>query len=558
MIATSRLALGVPGEHVFALAGLGEGSVLFRDRARLVDPTFEIDEATIQLCDRLDNMPLAIELAAARVLTMRPADMIERIDERFRMLRSSVAGASPRHAALESTLDWSVGQLEPRAASLFTALAVFAGDFDLHAAQAVAGPEADEFDVLDDLEALVALSLVMPVEQDGRSRFVLLETMKAYGRKQLDAEGRHDGVQRLHAEYLRSLTDGLLVEVSGPNPNLYLDAVEAEHDEIRAGLDWALQTDLALAAELATNVAPFWFWRCHFSTGANYLRAIADVDNPRTVIARTYQFMCLHVLTDVETLLPLLNSHLDQCPEDPLLAIRAQIHSHARRVDAAQADSDRFEALAHPLAGEWVGLTIGALLAITVRGSEAATRLLERLEPLYAGRSPLVDAGLAYGRTLIALAQGHPDTVRHAQSAGAAFAEFGQQHLAAQMRYYAAVQLRRDGEDSWFEEFELGVRSLLNLGNKRLPIYSLYHLALDAHSNARLEEAATLFNLFDRLQIEHLTVPEATQQRIKIKRHTVQLRESLEPETYNTAVALGQEMNLDQAVEWALAHRPRH
>jgi predicted ATPase len=95
VIVTSRRALGVPGEHVFALAGLGEAVVLFRERARLVDPALEVDEETVELCERLDNLPLAIELAAARVQTMRPADIIERIDQRFRMLRSTAVGTKP-------------------------------------------------------------------------------------------------------------------------------------------------------------------------------------------------------------------------------------------------------------------------------------------------------------------------------------------------------------------------------------------------------------------------------------------------------------------------------
>src|SRR5262245_42422743 len=216
ILATSREALAIPGEQVWPLRSLGvpprsgdvvavaatDAARLFVERAVAARPDFALDatnaDAVAEVCRRLDGIPLAIELAAARVSSMRPADVAARLDERFRLLTGGRRTAVERHQTLRATVDWSYSLCSDVERRVFDRLGVFAGSFDAPAAEAVAaGDDLEAWDVLDALTSLVDKSLLVDEETaDGSTRFAMLETLRAYARERLDESADPDEWRR--------------------------------------------------------------------------------------------------------------------------------------------------------------------------------------------------------------------------------------------------------------------------------------------------------------------------------------------------------------------------
>jgi predicted ATPase/class 3 adenylate cyclase len=546
VVATGRQALSVPGELVTTLGGLDEAVALFVERAKLVDPDFEPDGTIPDLCGRLDGMPLAIELAAARVRLMRPAELLDRIDQRFRMLRS----ADPHAATLASTLEWSIGQLDPRTRATFHVLAVFAGSFDHEAATAVVDQDADEFDVLDDLQQLVDLSLVVPVAGSRRPRFRLLETMKTYGRGVLDADDL-ELAHRRHARHYERRVTALLPLLDGDRPNDYLGAVAAEHGEIRAALDWALAAEPEMAASLATSTAPFWYWRSHYSDGVKYLSAVRDLDHPRRDDAHTFEIMCRHSAGEFDDILAALDDLLEEQPQHVLRGLRAQLLVFADRIEEAFADARTFGELPHPLETHLAPLLAGAVMSIMSRYGDRGVEVQRRVAPAYRSHGRLAEIGLMYGDVFIALAARAPDALERFQATATAFNEIGMRYLEGQMHHWSGILTERRGDEDWLDHFERGVRMMLEIGAKRMPVTALYHLA----DRARLEsvETVVLLGAAHHLRAGLGEVLPAVPSDDSLTRQVARLREAMGDDPFEEAWATGMTMTLDEASDFGLA-----
>ena len=235
LVATSRESLGVAGEQTWPLGSLAipDGSDtdvlvsdavrLFVDRAQAARPGFTLTDANAtsvgEICRRLDGIPLALELAAARVSALSPADISGLLDERFRLLTGGRRSGVERHQTLRATVDWSYSLLDDRERVVFDRLGVFTGSFDARAAQAVvAGDGVEAWDVLDALTDLVAKSMVVAEEAaDGTMRYQLLETLRQYGRERLDAVGDADGWRRRHAEHYATVAEAAGEGLRGPD-----------------------------------------------------------------------------------------------------------------------------------------------------------------------------------------------------------------------------------------------------------------------------------------------------------------------------------------------------
>ena len=213
LLATSREPLGVPGEVTFLVPSLsldGEAIDLFADRARRTRPDFAVTEsnsATVkEICRRLDGMPLAIELAAARVRALSLDDILGSLHDRFRLLTGGARTAVRRQQTLRASVDWSHALLTEPEQKLFRRLAVFLGGFDLEAAQAVAGTtEVERYQVLDQLTLLVDKSLVVAENTSGRTRYRLLETVRQYALEKLGESGEADDVRARHRDHYMSV-----------------------------------------------------------------------------------------------------------------------------------------------------------------------------------------------------------------------------------------------------------------------------------------------------------------------------------------------------------------
>ena len=278
VLATSREGLGLAGERIVAVLPLGvpagdadvdevrraEAVCLFGDRASAAKIDFALTDRNIGavgvLCRRLDGIPLAIELAAARVRSLSPEDLVARLDQRFTLLTHGSRAAPERHQTLRSTIDWSYDLLTPTERHALQRLSVFAGGCDLGAAEAVLpGDELDAADVVDVLGQLVDKSLVVVDDaNDGGVRYRLLETIRQYARERLDASGDPVALRRRHADHYVALAEASGPHLRGREHLEWTRVVARDIDNFRAALDWAVETPspehaLRLVAPLAVG-----------------------------------------------------------------------------------------------------------------------------------------------------------------------------------------------------------------------------------------------------------------------------------------------------------------
>ena len=282
VLATSREPLGVPGEATWRVPSLtlAGATALFVERARAVQPDFEVDDAVppvlAQLCQRLDNIPLALELAAARTNVLSVEEIASRLDDRFRLLSGGARTAVPRQQTLRAMVDWTYDALSEVERRVFDRLAVFGSSFGLDAAEEVAGGDGvDPADVLDLLTGLVDKSLVVAERHAGRpTRYRLLETMRHYARERLAESGDAAAVRSRHLARAVAVAQAAEAGLGGPDQAAVLDALEAEHDDLRVALAWGTSGgDPEPALRLAAALGRFWEVRGHLREGRGWLEA---------------------------------------------------------------------------------------------------------------------------------------------------------------------------------------------------------------------------------------------------------------------------------------------
>ena len=295
-LVTSRMVLRLSGEHEFPVPPLpvppiGAGgdaaevqrcaSVrLFVQRAQAASAGFELTSgnagAVAEISRRLDGLPLAIELAAARVRLLPPQALLARLDDKMGLLTGGARDLPERQRTLRNTLDWSFDLLSAREQALFARLGVFAGTFDLPAAQAVgaAGP-ADPGragHVMDTLGSLVDSSLVQPQTRDGEARFGLLQTIREYALERLRGGADWREAHDRHAAYFRALAEPAPAELQGPGQLAWLDRLETEHGNLGAAMSWLVEQDqLEPAIQLSWATWRFWWLRGHAEELASYV-----------------------------------------------------------------------------------------------------------------------------------------------------------------------------------------------------------------------------------------------------------------------------------------------
>lgn len=312
VLATSRAPLGVPGELAWRVpamevgdwgspttppdAAMPDAVHLFLERARAAQPGFALSERAMpvvgQICRRLDGIPLAIELAAARVKVLAVEQIAARLDDRFRLLTGGPrGGVLPRHQTLRAALDWSYDLLAPEEQALLRRLAVFAGGCGLEAAEVVCAGEPVEADqLLDLLGSLVDQSLLVADVQGDEARYRLLETVRQYAAERLAASGEEEELRRRHALWHRDWVVGLEPELRGPRQPAIFDRLEREHDNIRAALAWCRSHPGMAAAglHLTAAIRLFWIYRGHATEGRRWIAHLLELgqDAPATVRAQ--------------------------------------------------------------------------------------------------------------------------------------------------------------------------------------------------------------------------------------------------------------------------------
>jgi predicted ATPase/DNA-binding NarL/FixJ family response regulator len=294
ILAPSREALGITGERTYLVPPLSspdprglppleelgryEAVGLFLERAGAANSAFELTAenapAVARLCRRLEGVPLAIELAAARTRALSVGQILERLEDPLRVLSGTDRTAPERQRTLRGALDWSHELLGEQERRLFGRLSAFAGGWTLEAAEAVgSGDGIDEEDVLDVLSALVDKSLVVAeTGSEGASRYRMLEPVRQYAREKLESDREADAVLRRHAAFFLALAEGAEPELMGTRQGAWLGRLEREHDNFRAALGWALEREEAkLALGLSGTLGEFWYVRGHWSEGRRWL-----------------------------------------------------------------------------------------------------------------------------------------------------------------------------------------------------------------------------------------------------------------------------------------------
>ena len=294
VLATSREPIGIAGElawRVPALSVAEEATELFADRARLAEPAFALVGESIaivtDICRRLDGLPLAIELAAARARILSLGDIAAGLDDRFRLLTGGWRTAAPRQQTLRTSMDWSHALLTESERVVFRRLSVFMGGFDLDGAEAVAGDGDVPSDlVLDLLASLIDKSLVVAENRSGRTRYRLLDTMRQYGLDKLGEAGEEAVVRDRHGKHFAAMAVALDVPWhSGYEQDLA--RAEFEVDNLRAAFWWSRQNaDVELALRLASSLQPLWRSRGRHEEGLAWFDVtLADLKERHAEVA---------------------------------------------------------------------------------------------------------------------------------------------------------------------------------------------------------------------------------------------------------------------------------
>ncbi len=303
VLATSRVVLRIAAEQVVPVPPLGlpdrsaptslreversEAVALFAARARAAEPAFGLTAATAEdiaeLVHRLDGLPLAIELAAARIRALPPGALLARLDRRLPLLTGGARDAPARQRTMRDTLAWSHDLLSPNEQALFLRLAVFVGGFTLEAAEAVGATARQDVDVLDGLAGLVDSSLLDQLEgSDDEPRFGMLETVREFALERLAASGEENAARQAHAAYFLRLAKHANPHLSGAGQGAWLRRLEADHPNYRVALETlAASDDHDAYLRLTVNLGLFWWFRAHLAEGRRHLeRALSRAPAP--------------------------------------------------------------------------------------------------------------------------------------------------------------------------------------------------------------------------------------------------------------------------------------
>ena len=520
-LVTSRSALRISGEQEYPLEPLGleDAVALFVERARGADPRFALTDenaaAVEEICGRLDGLPLAVELAAARTKLLPPDAMLALLDERLDLLSRGARNLPERHRALRDTVAWSYELLGPDEKTLFTQLSVFGGGFALESAVAVCDAS------LDGVATLLDDSLL---DRDG-PRFKMLETIREYALEQLAAEHEPDEVRRRHAEHFLKLAESDPV----PEQAAWLARMDAERDNFREALSWSLDTrEASLGLRLAAALWEFWWVRGYLAEGRGWLHEALTRGRSAAPELRARALHAAGSLAtrqgDYEAAASLFEESLAMWEELDDSAGTARSLLSLGTVAAEQGDQERAIELSERAAQIYddSGDQRGHALAISNLGGIA----LERGE--YAKAASLSEQAYGLFETL-------------EDSEGMAFALVNQGFAAlSQKQYEGAIELLRQA-----------LRRLAELEFRDVIGYCFEGLAAVLAFTKRPEEAARLLGAAEALR-ESLGVGLAPAEQTTHDETVEAVRAALAEDRFATAWRHGRELPLDDAVAYAL------
>lgn len=548
ILATSREALGITGETAWPVLSMQtpnpaaklsavqieefEAVQLFIDRARSVRPDFQLTDdnayAVAQICQRLDGIPLALELAAARVKMFSIEQIAARLDDRFRLLTGGSRTALPRQQTLRSLIDWSYSLLSEPERVLLRRLSVFAGGWTYEGAESVCmGEGIDAGAVLDLLSRLVDKSLVIVAEHHGQVRYHLLETIRQYSREKLMDSGEGERERRQHLAFYVNMTAAAEMELRTRGQVAWLDRLEAELDNLRAALDWAMG---ARAVESALRLlgASYLFWWQHERSREVRQRLeefLALPEAAERTIGRAKALLACGVLEgwvhgNFEEMQPLLTEAVDLAFElgDNRVAVWAQLFL----ATAAQRRGD------YETARELFDKS--KALALKVNDRQTLGQVL-----LHEADTPFLQENYPEAKKLLEVSIAHHKTLSDNIALSYCLRRFGQSHLHTGDPDKAEACIRESMALNW------------RLGDKQGVAACLAALAAVARARQHESAAVTLLGAADA------TLKSIRSQLLFIDQYAYDhdvgfLRAHLAPAAFDAAWKEGQDLTIDLAM----------
>ena len=554
VLATSREALAITGEVAWPVPSLllpdlrrlpdieslprYESACLFVERAAAVNPAFGLTEqnapSVAQVCYRLDGIPLAIELAAARVKVLSVEEISERLDDSFGLLASGGRTAMPRHRTLRAAMDWSHELLSREERTLFRRLSVFAGGFSLEAAESVCtGEELRRDEVLDLLCHLVDKSLIVARQEGGKTRYRLLEMVRQYGKEKLHGAGEETEVGRRHAEFYVELAEEAGSELKGERQVAWLERLETEHDNLRATMRWLLaRGESEAAARLGWALWLYWGIRAHFAEGRRSMKQALSANGGSTMTepARAKALYVEGMMANYQG----DHGSAESLVEESLALFRKR---------------DDKVGIAYALSN--------AGFAANGQGRhQRAITLIEESVDLFLEEGEKWGAAIELGFLAVSWRDrgDHARAKSLAERGLALSREVGERQAISAALYTLASLAQAEREHERARDlFEEGLKLSVEMGNEADVAHSLEGLAAVAASEGRLVNAARLWGaeeaLLERMETAVYTyVPDRSLHRSRV----AAAREWLDEEAFEAAWREGRSFGIEQAIECAL------
>ncbi len=591
LLASSREPLNVAGEQTYSLPPLtlpgaesgaeitarSEAVQLFVERARLRQPGFSVTRANTksiaQLCARLDGIPLALELAAARVGVLAVDRIVERLDDKFRLLTGGRRTALPRQQTLRALIDWSYDLLTDAEKSLFARLSVFAGGWTLDAAESVAeGAVIARDDVLDLLTSLIHKSLVMPDERGERYR--MLETLRDYARLRLEEKGESAALRARHRDYFLLFAEQAEPHLEGgPEQPEWMASLDQEHDNLRAALAWSseVQDDADAGLRICGSIYRFWAHRGHAREGSRWCHvALAETAATAGAPARAKALHAAGTLTwrlgDIVAARALLEQALALSRQLKDLQRESRILSNLGGVAIHQADSvvartylEQAVALHRTLGNETLEVRVlNNLVALAINENRLAEAkvLLERALQLSRALGTRMEEATAMSH--LGYIFQHDGDLEGAQTlhenALVIAREFGVREFELEEeRHLGEIALARGNLKAAHGHFHAALATSKEIGNLHEIALCLEAMAaLAAQTNAH-HEAGILLGAADALR-EEIATPRAHGEQQQYDATLAACRDAGGLDLTTEAIAAGHAMTWDDAVarafEW--------
>jgi predicted ATPase/class 3 adenylate cyclase len=592
IIASSREALGISGETILRVPSLSspdpaqvtlealvqlEAVQLFVERATAANPQFRLTDRNAsyvaQICRRLDGIPLALELAAARVTLFSPQQIASRLDNRFKLLTGGSRTALPRQQTLRALIDWSYDMLSEPERALFRRLSVFAGGWTFEAAESIGG----DLDMLNSLTQLVNKSLVTVDDESGQTRYRLLETIRQYCRDKLSEVGAADELRNRHLEYFADFADVGGAKIDTLDVLEWLPRLAAEYDNFRTALEWGLDNNVEAALRLVAALFPFWFRRGHTVEGINWTsEALARAERlPKLEGEAARRQMLIHATAwQAKASLAYLNDNPTALiAEEACIALARQLGNKPMLgMSLAVAGSVKI------LLGDPAGALAAIEESLNIARASGDKYGLGIALGMLAQFSSMVnhdfEAARAYEAEGLALLSGHENSwgaiqfffasARDASLRGdypaararfvkslPMFQQIGDEHRVNMIQSELAHLERYEGH---YQLAEAAYRKTIlvwqQLGHRAAVAHQLESFASVAKAQEQAERAARLFGAAESLR-EKINIPMSPQERLEYDREVSDLRQAMDEKLFASLWAEGRALTMEQAIVYA-------